>query len=104
MKTMKTTKMRGGWTFEIQAVKRAILALATVAAVVGFVQHAGATLANFNNEYYVSSSSEFNSLFGTTAGYSTAGIYQETATGTTPTITRLGSSGAPGEFVQNTTP
>jgi len=59
----------------------------------------------FNDEYYVSSLTTFQSIFGATAtGYSAAGIYQETNTAT-PTITRLGNgSGVPGEYQQNSTP
>jgi hypothetical protein len=85
--------------------------IAFVAALVGTLavpaQRAVATLVNFQNEYYVSSSSEFTSLFGTpsSGSYGTAGIYQETQT--TPgsvIVTKLATSGAPGEFVQNTAP
>jgi hypothetical protein len=59
----------------------------------------------FSDEYYVSSLSEFHTLFGsTTTGYTSAGIYQKTNT-TTPTITRLGNgSSVPGEYLQNTIP
>jgi hypothetical protein len=64
---------------------------------------AQAVTLNFPNEYYVRSLSEFNTLFPGASGYSTPGIYQETNT-TTPTVTRLASSGAPGEFEQNTIP
>jgi hypothetical protein len=61
----------------------------------------------FNDEYYVSSLSQFHSTFGASAsGYSSPGIYQETNS-VTPIITRIGSgssSAVPGEYVQNTTP
>jgi len=79
------------------------MALAAASATVIWCAPAKATTLNFNSTYYVSNSSTFNTLFGTTTGYSSAGVYQETNT-TTPVVTRLGSSGAPGEFVQNTTP
>jgi hypothetical protein len=64
---------------------------------------AQATTFAFQNEYYVSTMGEFNTLFPGAGGYSSMGVYQETNT-TTPTVRRLASSGAPGEFVQNTTP
>lgn len=59
----------------------------------------------FNDQYYVSSLSEFHTLFGaSTSGYSSAGIYQETNT-STPVVTRLGNgSSVPGEYLQNTIP
>lgn len=59
----------------------------------------------FSDEYYVSSLTEFRTLFGSsTAGYSGTGIYQETNT-TTPIVTKLGDgSDIPGEYEQNTTP
>jgi PEP-CTERM motif len=68
---------------------------------------AKATLLNFQGEYYVSSSTEFTTLFGSSVnspGYSSAGIYQETNTTAPVTVTRLATSGAPGEFIQNTSP
>lgn len=65
---------------------------------------AHATTFNFNDEYYASSSSGFQSAFGATAsGYSGAGVYQMTNTAI-PTITKLSTSTVPGEYVQNTTP
>lgn len=65
----------------------------------------------FADEWYVNSLTQFHTLFGsTTTGYNNAGIYQETATGSTPTITQLTSHTTTsyqvvdGEFAQNTTP
>jgi hypothetical protein len=80
-----------------------LICLVALVAIFAGAIPAHATTINFNNEYYVSSLTEFNSLFPGATGYGTAGIYQETNT-TTPTVTKLGTSGAPGEFVQNTTP
>lgn len=67
---------------------------------------AQATIFTFDDEYYVGSShsSTYQSIFGTTVGYGTAGIYQKTNT-TTPIVTKLSNgSGVPGEFVQDTSP
>lgn len=63
----------------------------------------------FGDEYYVSSLTEFHTLFGaTTSGYNTPGIYQLTGTGpnvvTQLTSHATGYQPVPGEFVQNTTP
>lgn len=83
----------------------AALLAAAVSSIGLWAVSAQASTFTFNDEYYVSSLSEFHTLFGTTAtGYSTAGIYQITNTAN-PTITRLGNgSSVPGEYVQNTTP
>lgn len=64
---------------------------------------AHATTFNFNDEYLVNSASLAQSVFGTSNGYGSAGLYQLTNT-VTPTITKLEgvSSNMPGEFVQNT--
>ena len=87
---------------------RVVLAAALLAIVAGAEQPVRAAVdLNFQNEYYVSSASEFTTLFGTPSSgvYGSAGIYQETQTTPGSTIvTKLGTSGAPGEFVQNTTP
>jgi hypothetical protein len=74
-----------------------------VTAAVAWCNPAQATTLNFDNEYYVSASGEFSTLFPGASGYGTAGIYQETNT-STPTVTKLATGGAPGEYVQNTTP
>jgi hypothetical protein len=63
------------------------------------------TIFNFTDEYYVSTLAQYNTAFGTTAGYNGAGIYQKTNT-TTPTVTELHANSSssyqpvPGEFVQ----
>jgi hypothetical protein len=86
--------------------RRVALAAALLAIFAGTEQPVRAVVdLNFQNEYYVSTLAEFHTLFGaSTSGYGTAGVYQETTTGATPTVTKLATSGAPGEFVQNTTP
>jgi len=102
MKTRKQMK----WRPLTKSRRRVALAAALLAIVAGTEQPVRAVVdLNFQNEYYVSSLAEFHTLFGaSTSGYGTAGVYQETATGATPTVTKLATSGAPGEFVQNTTP
>jgi hypothetical protein len=82
------------------------VAVAAAAAVGSWSSPARATVFTFGDEYYVSSLTEFHTLFGsTTPGYNTAGIYQETNT-STPTVVQLTTHGTgyqpvPGEFVQN---
>jgi hypothetical protein len=95
----------GGTMNQKMKIASALLALAAM----GGSAQAGTTF-TFGDEYYVSSVAEFHTLFGaTTTGYSTAGIYQQTATGASPIVTQLTTHGTgyqtvPGEFVQNTTP
>ena len=66
---------------------------------------ARATTFNFSDEYYLKSGTAYSTAFGSgvTGTAPSNGIYQETQTGSTPTITRLTSSGSgvPGEYVQN---
>jgi hypothetical protein len=75
------------------------------AAVIFSVVPLRASTFSFSDEYYISSLSQFHSVFGASAnGYSSAGIYQETNS-VLPVITRLGNgSSVTGEYVQNTTP
>jgi hypothetical protein len=86
---------------------RVILAAVSLGVVLGLAEQACAVIYNFDDEYYISSSSMFTTRFGApgTGAYSSAGIYQLTKS-TSPTIvTRLGSATAiPGEYEQNTTP
>jgi hypothetical protein len=72
-----------------------VIAGIALAGIAMIARAANATTLNFNNGYYVSSLSEFNSLFGSSTRWSSSGVYQETNP-TTPTVTRLTSSGAPG--------
>jgi len=91
--------MKSKWLiFSYALVITAVLAICSV--------QVQARVFNFTDEYYVSTQSEFNTLFGTgTAGYNGAGIYQEVNT-TVPTVYQLsagtGFSPIPGEFVPNT--
>lgn len=88
------------------------MAFIVAAAAVMWCAPAQATTFGFTDEGYANSQTTLNTLFGSTAAagqYHTAGIYQETATGSTPIITQLTSHSTtsyqplPGEFVQNTT-
>jgi hypothetical protein len=102
---MKRTKPTWKWTPVINSWRRIAVASALLA-LLGANSWAALTF-NFDDEYYISSSTVFNSTFaGHTAGsYSSAGIYQWTQDHTT--VTRVGSAtGAsmPGEFVSGTTP
>ena len=64
---------------------------------------AKATVFTFSDEYYLKAGAAYSSVFtGATGNASTNGVYQETATGSPPTITRLSTSGVPGEYIQNT--
>jgi hypothetical protein len=64
---------------------------------------ARATVLTFNDEYYLKAGAAYSSVFaGATGNASSNGVYQETATGSPPTITRLSTSGVPGEYIQNT--
>jgi hypothetical protein len=85
--------------------KRSTVVLVAALSLAGIcAMPARATSFTFSDEYYISSSSTFHNTFGTSSGYSSAGIYQETNSGN-PTITRLGNgSSVPGEYIQNTTP
>jgi hypothetical protein len=85
--------------------RRSTVVLVAVLSMAGIcAMPAHATSFTFSDEYYISSSTAFYSTFGTSLGYSSAGIYQETNSGN-PTITRLGNgSSVPGEFIQNSTP
>jgi hypothetical protein len=89
-----------------------VIALVAIAALWG--ASARATTFDFTDEYYFSepgqngcNTTQWRAAFGSGAGACPhqSGIYQETNTNTAnPTIVRLASSGAPGEFVQNTVP
>jgi hypothetical protein len=89
-----------------RAVKIAFFSSLTAIAICAAPAKADTFTFNFNDEYYVAAnkSSTFQSIFGTTAGYSGAGIYQLTNS-STPTVTKLSNgSSVPGEFVENTAP
>lgn len=85
-----------------------VLVLASVAI---WAAPAQATTYTFADEYWVKSGTAFNTVWaGASGNASSSGIYQETATGGTPTIVQLTSTGplsgfhttvVPGEFTQN---
>jgi hypothetical protein len=103
--------MEKPWSFGRVSKKIGIFLQA--AAILGFmtciVGEARATTFGFQDEYYVNTQTEFNTLFGAgTAGYSTPGVYQKTNS-TTPTVVQLSAHGTgeqqvTGEFIQNGTP
>jgi len=71
------------------------------------VSQTKATTFTFDDEYYIGTgkSSTYSSIFGTTAGYGTAGIYQQTqdAAHGGVIVTKLSNgSSVPGEYVQDT--
>jgi hypothetical protein len=76
-----------------------------VTAAVAWCNPAHATTFTFGDVALCTSSAGCNTAFGTTNGYTSTGIYQETNT-VTPTLTRLGGVSVymPGEFIQNTSP
>jgi hypothetical protein len=83
------------------------LLAAVMGIMVGIAGEASATTFNFTDEYYINTSAKYNSTFGVTSGYNTAGIYQKTASGPT-VVTQLTThsttsyQNVPGEFVENT--
>src|SRR5271157_4480189 len=88
----------------VRAIRPVLLAMAGLFAVAGNVR---ADTYNFGDEYYLNSGASFSSVFtGATGTASSKGIYQETqdATHGGIIITKLATSGAPGEFLQNTSP
>ena len=91
---MKTTKKLG-------------LLAVSLGLMVGMAGEASAVSFNFTDEYYINTSAKYNSTFGVTSGYNTAGIYQKTGSGPT-VVTQLTThsttsyQSVPGEFAENT--
>ena len=89
-------------------ISKLCLTISVLVIIAAAQQQVRAEIFNFDDEYYVGSShsSTYQSIFGTTVGYGTAGIYQETRTpaGGGVIVNKLSTgSSVPGEYVENTT-